>query len=524
METLQILTATSAIIIPLILLIIFQLSAKKTMFLSLIIVTLLSFIIWGIDIKYIVSSYIAGTFKAITIIWILFGAIFLLNILRKNKSIDIIISSFKSTTNDKRLQVIIVGFYFVALLEGASGFGAPAAIAGPLLVALGFPPIAAASLALIGNAVSMTFGAVGTPLIDGMGSALVIDHTNIMNIIKEVAIKASFVDLFVGSLVPLVQVVLYVLLFSKDKSFKKIYEIAPFAFISGLIYTSKAYFCSVILGPEFGALLGSLIGLPLVLVLIKHNILLPKYIKENKNKSEYNNYEIIKAWVPYILVVFLLILTRVVKPIKDFMVENSIHIHNILNTEINAKFAWFYSPGFVLSLTAILIIFSYKLSKDDVKESLDLTLAAAKKTSLALIPALAMVYVFLNSGYNINNYLSMPSYLASTLSNIFGANWIYVSPFVGNLGTFIAGSTTTSNIMFSQIQYEVASSNLYNPIKVLTAQALGANTGCMISISKVVSACAVVGLSGKEFKVIRITILVSLIYALLLGVIINLLV
>jgi len=96
-------------------------------------------------------------------------------------------------------------------------------------------------------------------------------------------------------------------------------------------------------------------------------------------------------------------------------------------------------------------------------------------------------------------------------------------PLTANLGTFISGSSTTSNIMFSQIQYEVASVNQLNISQVLTAQAMGANTGCMISVSKVVSACAVVGLSGSEFKVMRITIGVSIIYAIFIGVLVNLL-
>jgi len=83
MEILRILAAISAILFPLIFLVILQMSAKKGMTLSYLILVILSFFIWGMSGNYIIASSLAGVMKAITIIWILFGAIFLLNILRK---------------------------------------------------------------------------------------------------------------------------------------------------------------------------------------------------------------------------------------------------------------------------------------------------------------------------------------------------------------------------------------------------------------------------------------------------------
>ena len=72
-------------------------------------------------------------------------------------------SCFTQITPDKRIQAIIIGWMFNSFIEGAAGFGTPAALAGPLLVGLGFPPLAAAMFALICNSTAVAFGVVGVP-------------------------------------------------------------------------------------------------------------------------------------------------------------------------------------------------------------------------------------------------------------------------------------------------------------------------------------------------------------------------
>lgn len=522
----RLLTALSSILIPLILLVGLQLSAKKGMFISLIIVFILAILVWDMNLVTIFASILSGVVKSLSIIYILLGAMFLLSILRYSGMIGIMITGFQKLTMDKRLQLIIVGFYFVALLEGAAGFGAPAAIVGPLLYLLGFSPLAAATLALMANAVPMTFGAVGTPLVDGIGTPLEVILGNPMlsaDLVNEVSVKAAFVDLFVGSLMPAVMVLLYTSLFSGMKSKRYKFEIIPFALLSGFIYTFLAYLSALFLGPEFGALIGSLLGMVIIVLLIRFRILLPKPKEEITVSDEVTPGELVKAWLPYILVVIFLILTRVYEPLGLLLTYGNLHIDRIFGTTISTKFEFLYSPGFVLLFVALLIILFYRVKKHTVKEAYVETMHSVIKTTLALAPALAMVYIFLNSDLNQGNLPSMPYYLADRLSRVFGEYWVYVAPFIGSLGTFISGSTTTSNIMFTGVQYQVALNNNTAPLIFLVAQALGGNTGCMISVSKVVSACAVVGLNGKESKVMRITLVVALVYALVIGIVVNLL-
>ena len=115
------------------------------------------------DIITIAAQTIAGFLNSIDTIVIIFGAILIMNTLKQSGGMGVINRMFTSVSDDPRIQVIIIGFMFGAFIEGAAGFGTPAALAAPLLIGLGFPPLCAAMCALIMNSTPVAYGAVGTP-------------------------------------------------------------------------------------------------------------------------------------------------------------------------------------------------------------------------------------------------------------------------------------------------------------------------------------------------------------------------
>jgi lactate permease len=92
-----------------------------------------------------------------------------------------------------------------------------------------------------------------------------------------------------------------------------------------------------------------------------------------------------------------------------------------------------------------------------------------------------------------------------------------VASFVGALGAFISGSATFSNMMFADLQQATAQNLGIAEHIVLALQMLGSNAGNMICVVNVVAACSVVGLSGKEGAVIRLTLVPMIIYCSLVG-------
>lgn len=158
--------------------------------------------------------------------------------------VDTISKGFHGLSKDRRVQAIIIGWMFGAFVGGAAGFGTPAALAAHLLVGLGFPPLAVASIALIFNSTPVLFGAVGTPALLGVRSAVVglIPEAQMTGYLMQVGIWTSSIHDVFGTLLPLFTICLMTKLF----------------------------------GPELPSLVGTLIKLLLVTVAAKNNFLTPK--------------------------------------------------------------------------------------------------------------------------------------------------------------------------------------------------------------------------------------------------------
>ena len=140
------------------------------------------------------------------------------------------------------------------------------------------------------------------------------------------------------------------------------------------------------------------------------------------------------------------------------------------------------------------------------------------KAGFVLIFTIPMVRIFINSGVNAENIPSMPVASATFFTDLFGSAYPLISPTIGALGAFIAGSNTVSNLMFTQFQYEVAMRIHVSPVLIISSQAVGAAAGNMIAIHNVVAASAVVGLLGQEGQTLKRTILPMIYYVLAVGI------
>ena len=163
------LLAVIPILIALILMVGLRWPATRAMPLAWLVCAISGVIGWKLDIMYLAALSLQGVVVAIGVLIIVFGAILILYTLEESGGMETIQCGMQGVSRDRRIQAIIIGFMFAAFIEGAAGFGTPAALAAPLLLALGFPAMAAAVVCLVFNSVPVTFGAVGTPVIVGFG-------------------------------------------------------------------------------------------------------------------------------------------------------------------------------------------------------------------------------------------------------------------------------------------------------------------------------------------------------------------
>ncbi|MDQ0482459.1 L-lactate permease [Guptibacillus hwajinpoensis] len=532
----ELLTALTPVLAVFILLVLLRLPATKAMPVSLLLTAILAYVVWQIPIKQIVAASLEGLIISVSILWIVFGAILLLNTLRNSGALDAIRTGFMGISTDRRVQLIIIAWLFGAFIEGAAGFGTPAAIGAPLLVALGFPPLAAVALALIADSSPVSFGAVGTPIIVGVDQGLrqgpavadqvtaSLGNQSMGDYLQAVTQSAVFIDLFVGTFIPLILVMMLTRFFGKNHSWKEGLALWKFALFAGLSFTIPAFIVASLLGPEFPSIIGGLVGLAIVIPAAKRGFLLPKE-SWDLEKSTVNTPNISRtlplwlAWIPYLLVAVFLVLTRLdVLPIKGWLRSVKVGWQQILGTEISTSFEPLYLPGSIFVVVILITIFIHKMSLKAVKVTVVDSLKTMVGTVIALGTAVPMVRIFINSELNGADLMSMPMELATMVANSVGDAWPLVAPFIGALGSFISGSATFSNMMFSLFQFSVADQLQMNEQLVLSLQVLGANAGNMICVLNVVAAASVVGMVGKEGTIIRMTIGPMLFYALASGV------
>ncbi|TYR74802.1 L-lactate permease [Rossellomorea vietnamensis] len=540
MNIFELFTALTPVLAVFIFLVILRMPASRAMPVSLAATALLAFFIWKVPAVQITAAAIEGILISVSILWIVFGAILLLNTLTNSGALDSIRNGFTQISADRRVQLIIIAWLFGSFIEGAAGFGTPAAIGAPLLVALGFPPLAAVSLALIADSSAVSFGAVGTPMIvgvkqglnEGASLAQIVENSlgsmSINQFLQEVASTAVFIDLFIGTFIPLILVVMLTRFFGENRSWKEGLELFPFAIFAGLSFTIPAFLVATLLGPEFPSIIGGLVGLAIVVPAAKRGFLLPdkpwdfsetpsviaQPVTGNKTMPLW------LAWLPYLLVAVFLVLTRLdILPLKGWLREVKFGWASILGTEISTFFEPLYLPGSIFILVVVLTILLHKMNGSLVRKTFSQSAKTMGGSIIALGTAVPMVRIFINSGGNLADLGSMPMELAAMVSEVIGGNWPLAAPIIGALGSFISGSATFSNMMFSLFQFSVADSIGANTEVVLALQVLGANSGNMICVLNVVAAASVVNLGGKEGTIIRMTLIPMLFYALLAGII-----
>lgn len=527
----------------------FRWPAKWAMPIGYVVVVLIALLVWGMDLVNIAAATVQGLLIALTLLYIIFGALLLLATLTASGAIRTIRSTFTDISPDRRIQVIIIAWLFGSFIEGASGFGTPAAVAAPLLLALGFPAMAAVMCGLIIQSTPVSFGAVGTPMLVGVTGGLaggvgVEDYIaglglNLEQFVEGIAFRTAAIHAIAGTLIPLFMVCMLTGFFGRNRSFGEGLGVWKFALFAAFAMTIPYLTVAAVLGPEFPALLGGLIGLAIVIPAARRGFLLPNDDWDFGPRSTWDadwmgnvdpneeasatapQMSILRAWSPYLLVAAILVLTRVpFLPLQEFLSGIIFPWENIFGTNISdTSVAPFYLPGFMFILVCIATYFLHRMSFAQISESWRVAGSQLLGAGVALLFALPLVRVFINSGADFNNsgLESMPLTLAAGAASIAGETWPFFAPWIGALGAFIAGSNTVSNLTFSLFQFGTAQNIGAVPSVVVAAQAVGGAAGNMITVHNVVAASATVGLLGREGALLRKTIIPTIYYCLLAG-------
>lgn len=549
--SIQALVAITPILLAGILLVGFRVAAKWAMPAVYVTAVVLAWAVWKVDARHIAASSVQGLFVTFDILLIIFGAILLLKTLERSGGVAAIRRSFHGISDDRRVQVVIVAWLFGSFIEGAAGFGTPAAVAAPLMVALGFPVTAAVMLGMMIQSTAVTFGAAGTPMMigvtDGLASPEVTAHLTAAGITfaeYRQTITTYVVSLhgITGTLMPTLMVVMMTRFFGKSKSWTEGLSILPFTIFGGLAFTIPYALTGVLLGPEFPSLLGSAVGLTVVIFAAKRGFLIPNdswnFASPDEWPSDWRSsaeptddqtrdvrrIPTASAWAPYGVLALLLVLSRLRQlPLGEFLQRVRLSWTDIFSTGVSGSTTPLYLPATMLAAAVVVTWFLHRMNRDQIIGAIRDSSKTLLGAGFVLLFTVPMVRVYINSGVNSYELISgealpsMPIAMAKWVADNVGRVWPLFAPTIGALGAFIAGSNTVSNLMFSLFQYGVASQLAISGALVVALQAVGAAAGNMIAIHNVVAASATVGLLGQEGATLRKTILPTLYYLAVVG-------
>lgn len=466
-----------------------------------------------------ISANVTSAIVAVqTPITVIFGAILFNRFCEVSGATNIMRKWLGNINPNPVAQLMIIGWAFAFMIEGASGFGTPAAIAAPILVGLGFHPLKVAMLALIMNSVPVSFGAVGTPTWFGFGPLKLSE-----SMILEIGSITAFIHSFAALVIPLLALRVLV-------SWQEIRKNLLFIYIS-IFACVIPYFLLAQVNDEFPSLLGGAIGLFISVWVANRNIGLAK-VENTLDSQAVTRGQVIKALFPTGLLIAFLIVTRIQQlPFKAMMNDTTVWFSTVLGSlgtfeiskgliftlkdifgsEVSSSYKLLYVPALIpFVITVLIAIPVFKVSGENVKNIFSSSLKQSKNPFIALMGALVMVNLMLVGGEH-----SMVKIIGRTFAEVTGSDWTIFSSFLGAIGAFFSGSNTVSNLTFGSVQLSTAETTGISVVLVLALQSVGGAMGNMVCINNIVAVSSVLNISNQEGTIIKKTIVPMVIYGII---------
>ncbi len=489
-------------------------------------------------------------FTSATILWIVLPALAIHHLQVGTGATDRLRIALSGLAADPRLLALLIGWFFALFVEGAAGFGASVALAAPFLVGMGYRPLDAVVVAMLGHAIGVSFGAIGTPVVPQVAA------TGLTGV--EIAGATADLHLVTGWGLLIAMVVVA----SRAMGTPARGAIWGWAALAGIAFLGPFWLIATFVGPELPTLGGALIGAGIFVGALRlagkgepspGPITAPRQadggatdtelgtLPTSTGRSEVRDTEphrtegasasrdatsagddatadmapeaqptgaeLLRAGAPYLVLIVLVLATRLVPAISETL--GAIELAWELPGGFEGSFAPLTHPGTLLVVSFFGGAALQRVGTTALRQALATTLAQLGGVTIALVAMLSLARIMVHSG--------MTEALAEAAAGATGGAWPLFAPMVGVLGTFVTGSATASNVLFTDLQVATAEALDLPLLPMQGAQGYGAAVGNIVCPHNIVAAGATVGLTGGEGDVLRRTLLPAVLYALVGG-------
>lgn len=488
---------------------VFRLSSHRTAILASVLSVIIAFAAFSMPLISLFTASIEGLAVAmITIVFVIFSAVFMYNISVKSGAILVVRKLLFKVSSDRRVAVLLIAFCFGGFLEGIAGFGTAVILPVGMLILLGFDAMRSVLVCLAANTIPVAFGVLGVPAV----TLAQVTGLNLGQLTGYIAFQLLPFTVFLPAF----------LIVLSEGSLKALRGVLGISLFTGLSFAAVQTVIAVAVGPELAAVGGSIAsGLAVVAVAISRRGRIGKQSSGNSISADSKNdvapKEAILACLPYFIILVLALLPRLlfsVDTLKQFPFSFSFKIYSGAGAKPTG-FQFLLNGGLILLVSAIAGGLLQKLRFKAIWETMRQTLVQVRFNVLTV--------VFLTILSKVMGYSGMVGEIALGLYALFGGLYPLAAPLVGAFGTFLTGSDTSSNVLFGQMQRQIAGKLLLSEAWISAANAAGATAGKMMSPQSISIAVSSAGMKSGEGKILRSTSLYCLIYVALMGLLVWLL-
>jgi lactate permease len=516
----------------------FHVKAHKAALLGLLSALVIGVFVYGMPVSMAGASALNGAaFGLFPIGWIVLNAIFVYDITVKTGKFEIVKDTIAGLASDRRIQVLLIAYGFGAFIEGAAGFGTPVAISAAMLIGLGFRPLAAAGLALIGNTAPVAYGALGTPIIA---------------LAQVTGLPLEQLSAMVGRQLPFFSVIVPFWLVWSMSGWKGMVEVWPACLVAGLSFAIPQFLVSNFHGPWVVDIIAAASSLTCTVLLLR--FWQPgktwRFLHERGPETaaapglaagrsigaaaaqipavtRHTARAAWLAWMPWILL-SVFVFAWGLPQVKAWF--NGIHnptwevpwLHNLVQRAPPvvskphaeaARFSLNYlsTAGTGLFLSGIL---SGLLLGLGPRQLVSVYLGTLRRVRYSLLTIAAMLALGFTTRYSGSD-ATMGLAFAST-----GRAFPFFSAMLGWLGVALTGSDTSSNVLFGNLQQITAQQVGISPVLAAASNSSGGVMGKMIDAQSIVVAGVATGQMNQEGPILRYVFFQSIALAALVGILV----